>query len=109
MGVTIGTILGIGMGLLIGLNQTVDRMLGPLINFLFAIVEVAWIPIFVLRWGYGIRTNPCRTLLRRLLSRALQHNTWRAPGATAVGERRPLAGRDARAGVDAGGASLGAS
>jgi ABC-type nitrate/sulfonate/bicarbonate transport system permease component len=31
-------------------------MLGPLINFLFAIVEVAWIPIFVLWWGYGIKT-----------------------------------------------------
>jgi ABC-type nitrate/sulfonate/bicarbonate transport system permease component len=55
-GVMIGTTLGIGMGLLIGLNRTFDRMLGPLINFLFAIVEVAWIPIFVLWWGYGIKT-----------------------------------------------------
>jgi NitT/TauT family transport system permease protein/taurine transport system permease protein len=55
-GVAIGTALGMGMGLLIGLNRTADRMAGPLINFLFAIVEVAWIPIFVLWWGYGIKT-----------------------------------------------------
>jgi ABC-type nitrate/sulfonate/bicarbonate transport system permease component len=55
-GVALGTTLGIGMGLLIGLNRRVDRMLGPLINFLFAIVEVAWIPIFVIWWGYGLKT-----------------------------------------------------
>lgn len=56
VGVAIGTTLGVAMGLLIGLNRAVDRMLGPLINFLFAIVEVAWIPIFVIWWGYGIKT-----------------------------------------------------
>jgi ABC-type nitrate/sulfonate/bicarbonate transport system permease component len=55
-GVALGTALGIGMGLLIGLNRRIDRMLGPLINFLFAIVEVAWIPIFVIWWGYGLKT-----------------------------------------------------
>ena len=27
-----------------------------MINFLFAIVEVAWIPIFVIWWGYGYKT-----------------------------------------------------
>lgn len=55
-GVTIGTALGIGAGLLIGLNRTADRVLSPAINFMFAIVEVAWIPIFVIWWGYGIKT-----------------------------------------------------
>ena len=43
-------------GLLIGLNRTADRILSPAINFLFAIVEVAWIPIFVIWWGYGLKT-----------------------------------------------------
>jgi NitT/TauT family transport system permease protein/taurine transport system permease protein len=56
LGVATGTVLGVAMGLLIGLNRAVDRMLGPLINFLFAIVEVAWIPIFVIWWGYGLKT-----------------------------------------------------
>jgi NitT/TauT family transport system permease protein/taurine transport system permease protein len=55
-GVMIGTVLGIAAGLAIGLNRTADRMLSPTINFLFAIVEVAWIPIFVIWWGYGIKT-----------------------------------------------------
>jgi NitT/TauT family transport system permease protein/taurine transport system permease protein len=46
----------VGCGLAIGLNRALDRLLAPLINFLFAIVEVAWIPIFVIWWGYGIKT-----------------------------------------------------
>jgi NitT/TauT family transport system permease protein/taurine transport system permease protein len=55
-GVAMGTALGISVGLLIGLNRLADRMLAPLISFLFAIVEVAWIPMFVIWWGYGIKT-----------------------------------------------------
>ena len=55
-GVSIGTLLGITAGLAIGLNRFADRLLSPMINFLFAIVEVAWIPIFVIWWGYGYKT-----------------------------------------------------
>ncbi len=55
-GVSIGTALGIAAGLSIGLNRIADRLLSPVINFLFAIVEVAWIPIFVIWWGYGYKT-----------------------------------------------------
>ena len=55
-GILLGTLTGVTMGLLVGLNQGVARLLGPTINFLFAIVEVAWIPIFVLWFGYGIET-----------------------------------------------------
>ena len=55
-GVTIGVALGIAAGLAIGLNRTLDRALSPTINFLFAIVEVAWIPIFVIWFGYGFKT-----------------------------------------------------
>jgi ABC-type nitrate/sulfonate/bicarbonate transport system permease component len=55
-GVALGTAAGVTAGLLIGLNRFADRLLSPLVNFLFAIVEVAWIPIFVLWWGYGIET-----------------------------------------------------
>jgi ABC-type nitrate/sulfonate/bicarbonate transport system permease component len=55
-GVSIGVALGVAMGLLIGLSRTASRLLMPLINFLFAIVEVAWIPLFVIWWGYGLKT-----------------------------------------------------
>jgi len=55
-GVAIGTVLGIACGLAIGLSRMADRTLSPTINFLFAIVEVAWIPIFVIWFGYGFKT-----------------------------------------------------
>ncbi len=56
LGVGLGIVLGIAAGLLIGLSATASRILTPLINFLFAIVEVAWIPIFVIWFGYGFKT-----------------------------------------------------
>jgi ABC-type nitrate/sulfonate/bicarbonate transport system permease component len=56
LGVSLGTLVGVGAGLGIGLNGFLRRLLSPLINFLFAIVEVAWIPMFVLWWGYGLET-----------------------------------------------------
>jgi ABC-type nitrate/sulfonate/bicarbonate transport system permease component len=55
-GLTIGACLGIALGVFIGLNRTVALALSPLLKFMFAIVEVAWIPIFVVWFGYGIRT-----------------------------------------------------
>lgn len=55
-GVGLGTVIGVTAGLGIGLVRPLARMLSPLLNFLFAIVEVAWIPIFVIWWGYGLTT-----------------------------------------------------
>ncbi len=55
-GVAIGITVGIVVGVLIGLNAFASRLLSPMINFMFAIVEVAWIPIFVIWWGYGYKT-----------------------------------------------------
>jgi NitT/TauT family transport system permease protein/taurine transport system permease protein len=54
-GVGLGTVIGVTLGMLISLNRAVARLLAPLINFLYAIVEVAWIPLFVIWWGYGIK------------------------------------------------------
>jgi ABC-type nitrate/sulfonate/bicarbonate transport system permease component len=55
VGVLVGTGAGIVFGLLIGLSPFASKLLAPIINFFFAIVEVAWIPIFVLWWGYGFK------------------------------------------------------
>lgn len=55
-GVAIGVSAGVFFGVLIGLNETASRLMSPFVNFLFAIVEVAWIPIFVIWWGYGYKT-----------------------------------------------------
>ncbi|MGH6675866.1 MAG: ABC transporter permease [Xanthobacteraceae bacterium] len=54
-GVALGTTIGLVLGLLIGTNRVAGRILGPILNFFYAIVEVAWIPIFVIWWGYGIK------------------------------------------------------
>ena len=54
-GVGLGTLIGAIAGLLISLNRVVARLLSPLINFLYAIVEVAWVPLFVIWWGYGVK------------------------------------------------------
>jgi len=55
-GLLAGALLGVAMGVLIGLHRTVAITLSPLLKFLFAIVEVAWIPIFVVWFGYGFKT-----------------------------------------------------
>lgn len=55
-GTACGVVLGVGLGILIGIDATASRILGPFISFMFAIVEVAWIPIFVIWWGYGLKT-----------------------------------------------------
>ncbi|MCM0021935.1 MAG: ABC transporter permease [Tagaea sp.] len=55
-GVAIGVVAGVILGVTIGLSGFASRLMSPAINFLFAIVEVAWIPIFVIWWGYGTKT-----------------------------------------------------
>ena len=55
VGVGLGSLIGVTLGLLIGLNRVLARLLTPLLNFLYAIVEVAWIPLFVIWWGYGVK------------------------------------------------------
>jgi NitT/TauT family transport system permease protein/taurine transport system permease protein len=55
-GVAIGSVLAVAVAFCIGMSRTADRIFSPLINFMFAIVEVAWIPIFVIWWGYGFKT-----------------------------------------------------
>lgn len=55
-GVAAGLTLGVVFGLLIGLSRSWSRLLGPIINFFYAIVEVAWIPLLVIWIGYGFNT-----------------------------------------------------
>lgn len=55
-----GCLIGIGVGIPIGVLTTVSRrvasLLTPILNFFQSIVEMAWIPIFVLWFGYGFTT-----------------------------------------------------
>jgi len=56
VGLVAGATLGIAFGVLIGMHRKAALALSPLLKFLFAIVEVAWIPIFVVWFGYGVET-----------------------------------------------------
>lgn len=56
IGLFFGATLGIAFGVAIGMHRKIALALSPLLKFLFAIVEVAWIPIFVVWFGYGIET-----------------------------------------------------
>ena len=56
LGVLLGTVLGILLGIAIGMNRMVADLLNPIISFLYAVVEVVWIPLLVIWWGYGLKT-----------------------------------------------------
>lgn len=56
VGVTTGLSLGVVVGLIIGLSKFWSKLLSPIINFFYAIVEVAWIPLLVIWIGYGFNT-----------------------------------------------------
>ncbi len=51
-----GIALGIPLGILIGMSQPAHRALWPLLLFFQAIGDIAWLPILVIWFGYGLIT-----------------------------------------------------
>ena len=51
-----GVALGIPLGILVGLNQRARTALWPLLLFFQAIGDIAWLPILVIWFGYGLVT-----------------------------------------------------
>ena len=51
-----GIALGIPLGILIGMSQRAHRALWPLLLFFQAIGDIAWLPILVIWFGYGLTT-----------------------------------------------------
>ena len=56
LAVLAGTVFGIAFAIAIGSSRTLSKIFSPFINFMFSIVEVAWIPLFAIWWGYGLET-----------------------------------------------------
>lgn len=56
VGVFLGSLVGIGVALALGLNKAIAAVFAPLVGFFYAIVESAWLPVFVIWFGYGITT-----------------------------------------------------
>jgi ABC-type nitrate/sulfonate/bicarbonate transport system permease component len=71
--VVVGAVLGLLLGLAVGLHRGLARLLAPFVNFLYAIVEGAWIPLFVVWWGYGIKVIV--VLLVYIIFFPMFHNT----------------------------------
>lgn len=51
-----GIALGIPLGILVGLSQWAHKALWPLLLFFQAIGDIAWLPILVIWFGYGLVT-----------------------------------------------------
>lgn len=56
LGVGVGLIAAIVVAVVLSLSKLLAKMFFPIINFFHAIVEIAWLPIFVLWFGYGLTT-----------------------------------------------------
>lgn len=54
VGALSGIALGIPLGVLIGMNQVAHRLLWPVLLFFQAIGDIAWLPILVIWFGYGL-------------------------------------------------------
>lgn len=56
LGVALGVAISVGLALVFALSETLNEAFMPLVNFFNAIAELAWLPLFVLWFGYGFET-----------------------------------------------------
>jgi taurine transport system permease protein len=56
VGAAFGIVLGIPLGILIGVNRRAYTALWPVLLFFQAIGDIAWLPILVIWFGYGLTT-----------------------------------------------------
>lgn len=72
-GVALGLVVGLVAALFLGLNKFAAKVFTPIVSFFYAIVESAWLPIFVIWFGYGITT--ILTLLVYVVAFPILYNT----------------------------------
>jgi taurine transport system permease protein len=56
VGVACGILLGIPIGLLVGLNAAARKALWPILLFFQAIGDIAWLPLLLIWFGFGLGT-----------------------------------------------------
>lgn len=56
VGALVGMAIGIPLGLLIGLSERAHRLLWPVLLFFQAIGDIAWLPILLIWFGFGLTT-----------------------------------------------------
>ncbi len=55
-GVSVGILIGIPLGLLVGLSTIARRALWPILLFFQAIGDIAWLPLLLIWFGFGLGT-----------------------------------------------------
>ena len=55
-GTAVGMAIGIPLGLLVGLSDRAHRVLWPVLLFFQAIGDIAWLPILLIWFGFGLTT-----------------------------------------------------
>jgi taurine transport system permease protein len=58
-GTAVGMAIGIPLGLLVGLSDRAHRVLWPVLLFFQAIGDIAWLPILLIWFGFGLTTMIC--------------------------------------------------
>ena len=56
VGAAVGVAIGIPLGLLVGLSRTAHKALWPVLLFFQAIGDIAWLPILLIWFGFGLTT-----------------------------------------------------
>jgi taurine transport system permease protein len=56
VGAAVGTAIGIPLGVLVGLNARARAILWPILLFFQAIGDIAWLPILLIWFGFGLTT-----------------------------------------------------
>lgn len=56
VGAAVGIAIGIPLGLLVGLSKTAHKALWPVLLFFQAIGDIAWLPILLIWFGFGLTT-----------------------------------------------------
>ena len=66
-GFAIGTLLGVGVGLLMATSERADRFFGPLVATTYSLPKAALVPLFILWFGIGNVTDIITVVLACLL------------------------------------------
>jgi ABC-type nitrate/sulfonate/bicarbonate transport system permease component len=92
-GTAVGLAIGIPLGLLVGLSDRAYRVLWPVLLFFQAIGDIAWLPILLIWFGFGLTTMIFVIVYTVLFPVVPQHRARRSLGAARAAPRGAVARR----------------
>ncbi len=73
LGLLIGSALGVALGIALGLQQALSRLLDPIVSALYTMPRVAFLPVLLVWFGFGLR--PLVALVVLMIFFVLFYNT----------------------------------